>query len=74
MQLQQVYDELKDKNEIAITDKYSSDAKFCTAVLISKIIRYYFFTRTFNMCTYMYVYCTALKLKLIPYILMHIST
>ncbi|XP_011350957.2 odorant receptor 4 isoform X1 [Ooceraea biroi] len=31
--LQDIRDELKDKNEIAITDEYGRDAKLCTAVL-----------------------------------------
>ncbi|RLU21887.1 hypothetical protein DMN91_006264 [Ooceraea biroi] len=32
--LQYIHDELKDKNEIAITDEYGHNAKRCTAVLI----------------------------------------
>jgi len=38
MQLQDIYDRLKDKNEIAIVKEYSYNAKRCTIVLTSKTI------------------------------------
>lgn len=43
MQLQHVYDELKDEKEIAIMKKYGDNAKRYTAVLTGKAR--FFFTR-----------------------------
>lgn len=37
-QLQYTYNKLKDKNEIAIIEKYNYNAKRFTTVLISKLI------------------------------------
>lgn len=38
MQLQGIYDGLKDENEIAIVKEYSYNAKHCTIVLTGKTI------------------------------------
>jgi len=35
-QLQHIYNNIRDNNEIAIVEKYGSEAKYYTAVLISK--------------------------------------
>lgn len=48
MQLQNIYNKLKDKNEIAIIEEYNCTARRYTIILTSKIIFYaynYYLTR-----------------------------